>query len=110
MTSETRVQHTPGPWRALNRTRIEGEWPSPDALGPHIVGYDGNAFDWVATCQVSNVSEWRANARLIAAAPDLLAALEALVTASEVAYSNGRIPALEWFNARAAIRRARGEE
>lgn len=54
---------TPGPWV---QTTAFGEQSD---NGPSIKNADN--FDWVATVQVSNVSEWRPNARLISQAPDL---------------------------------------
>lgn len=54
------------------------------------------------------VNEWQANARLIAAAPALLGALTALVTA--VARENGERIHVRMAEARAAIRLAEGGE
>lgn len=58
--------HTPGPWRegADGNTRVYG----PDGMGEH-------------SGIVADVFKGRANARLIAAAPDLLEALEQNVSA-----------------------------
>jgi len=98
--------HTPGPWTI--GVADSGE-ASIDALaGPIrwyglaevIVRYDGRDLD----------STGEANARLIAAAPDLLAALKvcAAVCAGEVMNKNGLIGALE--QARAAIQKATGAQ
>jgi len=65
----TRTQHTPevgptpGPWRVANETRIE--------YGPFV--------GWSVAKILRDVpdEQWKANARLIAASPDLLAALKA---------------------------------
>ena len=55
--------HTPGPWR-IGDAGVTVFGPKTEAPSPKTVAYmaDGN-------------SAWKANARLIAAAPDLLAAL-----------------------------------
>ena len=54
-------KHTPGPWKAGSRSVTAPE--TEDRLGLDVRLYGGNSGDH------------RANARLIAAAPDLLAAL-----------------------------------
>lgn len=121
--TDIRQTHTPGPWIAAHRTKFEGEWPAAGGIGPHIVGYGGDAFDWVATCQVSNTPEWRANARLIAAAPDLLAALDKLVDSTEALMGRCEDTTIpqeypdDWLllcsrydEAQLAISRAKGEE
>jgi hypothetical protein len=62
------MAHTPGPWRYQEES---------DAY-THIVRAPGNRF----ICQLSQdrSGEAEANCRLIAAAPDLLAALKAMLT------------------------------
>jgi len=67
--------HTPGPWVI---SRDKGE---PVAVLP--AGRDGEI------CQFATAYASEANARLIAAAPDLLEAVKALVNAYEVVVSNG---------------------
>lgn len=69
-----RTEHTKGPWAVTGLTRVHGESASrkkviysPERKGVYIA-YVG------ADCGVT--SEDHANAHLIAAAPDLLAALE----------------------------------
>lgn len=59
MSAEPTVQHTPGPWNVGVQGRIEG----PRSVLADVHGYRGKAGP--------------ANSRLIAAAPDLLAAAEA---------------------------------
>lgn len=103
------TEHTPGPWTVASN------------------GDDGarvNAFATVAWCptsaafgvdgsQVISADEAEANARLIAAAPELLAACEVFIEAERRAEVNGR----EGFGlyteamsaARAAVAKARGE-
>jgi hypothetical protein len=90
-------EHTPGPWRI-------------GKSGVTVIFNNDQGFTVPPVPDNDNWSEAEANARLIAAAPDLLAALElinAALPTSEKAwpiYMNDAILA-----ARAAIRKARGE-
>jgi hypothetical protein len=59
------MTHTPGPWKTIGETMIYG----PDDYCVAVTRSD----HW-ASCR--DIDECLANARLIAAAPDLLAALE----------------------------------
>ena len=92
----TDTQHTPGPWVTK---------------GPHIMEA-GPSFNWVASVQVSNMPEWEANARLIAAAPELLEALQDLAEeAARSVYPQPDKPDSAWaklVRARAAIAKATG--
>lgn len=73
---------TPGPWEVHNHEHCDGEfWCSigHDGRGPitDIVGEDGNKTEYCQTTAVMKylitpVEEQRANAQLIAAAPELL--------------------------------------
>jgi len=101
------AQHTPGPWEAV----IDSQTPSWVWVAP---------ADWhTRVCRVVlyayEKEEQQANARLIAAAPDLLAALEAgaecLVSWMEMADPDYvREPDEQVLAAmRAAIAKARGE-
>jgi len=67
-------KHTPGPW--TSREAYDNGEPCGMVIGP--MGYD------IAT---SNEDENRANARLIAAAPEMLAALSAIVEAGRMSSS-----------------------
>jgi hypothetical protein len=69
MTSGTAiVSHTPGPWEASPRDVTRDQY--------YINAYDGrNGYFGIATVVPSALGHGEANARLIAAAPDLLAAL-----------------------------------
>jgi hypothetical protein len=99
-------QHTPGPWGVLST-----------AVGPAYTavcigqlneekGLDG-ASDEYAVCVVPLIhDESRANARLIAAAPDLLTALEEVLP--HVEFSHRPFKA-EVAAARAAIAKATGQ-
>lgn len=93
-------KHTPGPWRATSGGRViaqDGEW----RLQVCKVG----AFDDPEMLRHSK-SRWEADARLIAAAPELLAALDyALAVADE-----GLRLGPEWREkTRAVIVKAKGE-
>ena len=108
------AQHTPGPWD-LDRSGFIREARGPDGCGILIA----------SACDLSrSASEGEANARLIAAAPELLAALEALCREFSVVRrdlsridnnaghdsSHEREAAKEVLRlARAAIAKARGE-
>ena len=81
--------HTPGPWHI-------GMKPGPMVYGP--------SGEQVADCRMEyGPNENRHNARLIAAAPALLAALEQLDTAYETGGEG------DFAAAKAAIAAARGE-
>ena len=89
------TQHTPGPWKArssdMNPARV---WITQDAP-PNI-----KATPLIAQCAEGN-PQAEANARLIAAAPDLMAALEHLMR-----YDFGDSAGAK--EARAAIAKAKG--
>jgi hypothetical protein len=97
-------KHTPGPWNLQNdglgvyyvNPRIEAGEDIEDTRHDSIVARctDFGAFSGIED------DEAAANARLIAAAPELLAALENLVNTLDED---------RWTNARAAIRAAKGE-
>jgi hypothetical protein len=67
------MKHTPGPWEAENESVSAG-------------------FDMVADVFGATTEQRDANARLIAAAPDLLAALKALVGNDSVRYLDDEGP------------------
>lgn len=74
------AEHTPGPWRVW-----ESVGPIRDGADPKAATYwevvhqrpEGADGKWIA--HVQDIGDEQANACLIAAAPDLLAALERLV-------------------------------
>lgn len=75
------AKHTPGPWHL--RMHPPSEW-SPDEYPDAVVGSDGKHI--VLSCvtlAMSREGEPLANTRLIAAAPDLLAELKAVVAQIE---------------------------
>ena len=91
-------QHTPGPWdakdnRAANAVDREPVWIVVDANGHVTADCDG--------LELADPNHAEANARLIAAAPDLLAVCEEIVRIVEVKH-----PILD--AASAAIAKARG--
>lgn len=93
-------EHTPGPWRA-------GYIDEQDRRERMIVraeAVDGHPY--VAICPNPLAGSHEANARLIAAAPDLLAACELMLSSPK--YGNAPSEAAVEA-ARAAIARARGE-
>ncbi len=70
------AQHTPGPWTAVDPV------DEPDVLCHEIVGPTSGhplATVWTDYYAVAPIPEHEANARLIAAAPALLEALEGLL-------------------------------
>lgn len=85
----TQAAHTPGPWDLTF-----GEYDAAIHAGATIAMVD------------DTMRAWKANARLIAAAPELLAALLPLVNASPVNGGMIRFDGEELAAARAAIRKA----
>jgi hypothetical protein len=84
-------KHTPGPWIVARDMRGTG-----NMLVDGVVNAEGRG---IANCGTNG----EGNARLIAAAPDLLEALESLLNDQR----DASLPAL--VRARAAIAKARGE-
>ena len=104
------AQHTPGPWRIKSDpmhfdtlTTVEG-----GAIGVR------KPFGVQMIVQVggdSDFQEAEANARLIAAAPELLDLLNRAVRRLEIAHANGDTIMREWIvEARAAIAKVEGEK
>lgn len=91
-------KHTPGPWMACNAGTLWDYFVWSDAADKSVCNIDYSE---------QSAAEVEANARLIAAAPELLAALQAL---AEVAlYRDGDCTA-QLTTARAAIAKATGQE
>ena len=86
-------QNTPGPWFNVDHTEIRADYPNQN--GTHV------ATIWAHGCD-----QTKANARLIAAAPDLLAALETRLPVAASAYG---AMTNDLDAARAAIAKARGK-
>lgn len=83
--------HTPGPWMVVHELR-----PNDEAVADLVNN------TWVIPERPVRLGSWHADAALIAAAPDLLAALQTMVDASQ----NDITP--ECDRARAAITKATG--
>ena len=91
------IKHTPGPWRV---------W-TPPPNGEQCIGDSKGLMVAVATTGIT-FNETLANARLIAAAPDLLEALQAIIESVD---RNGAAILTELESAaRAAIAKAQGEQ
>lgn len=90
MTTKTKATHTPGPW-------------SVSCSGNDVENVSG-----AGVCALYADETAEANARLIAAAPDLLAAAEAMLRSIDEgpAFGNGEI---EIDKLRVAVAKARGE-
>ena len=102
------MTHTPGPWS------ISTDW---EATG---VIYALRGFEWDDICVITPRCEAAANAHLIAAAPDMLEALEEVVALTEnlevcpfccaVKGVQSHGPDCLSHEIEAAIRKARGED
>lgn len=104
----TAPKHTPGPWKSVYRNGMAaaqyGHNVSCDMhSGPGMVA----GCDSIAEVRGHDDDEAKANARLIAAAPDLLAACERFIRAQDENDRNGLTSAA--MLASAAIAKARGE-
>lgn len=104
--------HTPGPWRVFI-CDDGGEWSGwPLSISP--VGNDDKSvvrtgghwpYEWD---EYTSKAEAVANARLMAASPDMLEALERLLAAAEMTTFSDQFPQ-ECENARAALSKATGD-
>lgn len=107
-----KMKHTPGPWRAHQCEGIECAWSVKSESRPQ----------WHYICWTRENRDFReesieADARLIAAAPDLLAALEGMIESYDLAYENSPEIVQDstlrgYFDidaARAALAKAKGE-
>jgi hypothetical protein len=91
------MAHTPGPWEVVRHNHVDGElWLS---VNQHAD--DAGMKEWIAEIKYLTTDEARqwANARLIAAAPELLEQLKDKICAVECACC---------VTARAAIAKAEG--
>lgn len=86
-------QHTPGPWDVT---------PS----GFHVYDAHGSVTADCAQPDVRRLEERKANARLIAAAPELLAMVERM---TDAARNGGRIRKADHMAAATLLARVRGE-
>ena len=97
MNTQDKAQHTPGPWRLRHNGIHDGD-RTVTSNTRDIADLDGGCND---------DTEIYANARLIAAAPELLAALTELLADR---YLADPINADRMKNARAAVAKAKGGE
>ncbi len=107
--------HTPGPWRVDQELGfIQVLHGSPQEFGTVRIAIVDDLAGWHGDVPRTTNKEGEANARLIAAAPDLLEALEQMI--SECGASNAKPPRVLWNNlnaldkAGAAISKATGNE
>ncbi len=101
-----KAKHTPGPWHHVGDGLVYTELTSNDDEAIFICD-TGNSR------APSSSEEERANAQLISAAPELLAALQALIAEYEPNLKTFALNAPRraiWENARAAIARATMED
>lgn len=94
----TDVSHTPGPWVVC---------PGDDLTKPGIDGPNGEAVVWWTTAHEEGISNPH-DALLIAAAPDLLSACEALLRFAENSEGEFGIVLGSANSARRAIAKAKG--
>ncbi len=107
--------HTPGPWEVLNETEVFTGLGADSGDGVKALPSDGwmiaDCGDCITFTEIGPVELGRdlrkANARLIAAAPDLLSALEGLLLAYNDPGNTGSTHDDKVGAARAAIAKAR---
>ena len=90
--------HTPGPWRVA---------PAADYLSSDI-NVDAGKRGYICLAGVRGDTQAEANARLIAAAPDLLRALDNLLEQHMAGVDLSVRDRHEWLRAAAAVARATG--
>jgi hypothetical protein len=116
---EMKMKHTPGPWRLDELEHPEGERQSRDVMDydyeinpPSVYlaecSHDGGQPPHFVVCRLKYGHHVKADARLIAAAPEMLAALKGAVESLEQLVALNRIPANNagLREARAAIAKA----
>ena len=97
------VKHTPGPWRIVDGTG--GDLYVRDVGG--VITFCAKPMRWEGQPEryESEMAEYRANARLISAAPDMLEALETIM----FEFGPGTMSDEAFGKAVAAISKAKGE-
>jgi len=108
--SPLKAGHTPGPWQSQHDYDIDGIC----AIIGNIDGPDDGRMHFTHICEVmtDDADEARANARLIAAAPDLLEMLQEMIADSDDV-DDGKLPrisAATLVRARQAIAKAKGSK
>jgi hypothetical protein len=102
------MKHTPGPWNAdgyhVRQSGINGTRMIADVCytGPHHTP----PAEYPKSCRFAD----EANARLIAAAPELLEALEMLINIEPNCFSSDAYERSLWQNARETIAKATGKK
>jgi len=116
-----KTKHTPGPWKVSDKMMTDEMVCRHETLGAwmHSCRYIEGAGKLLATTQstepigtgyngghpqVESRDEMLANARLIAAAPELLDALRMVIA------HDGRLTGADWETIRAAVDKAEGTE
>jgi hypothetical protein len=97
-------KHTPGPWKIIpgfSKMKVYGG----EKYQGHFCIADCHQFD-IANDQESAIIEKEANARLIAAAPQMIEALESIM--SDLKTEEGALFTMTIFKVKAAIRAAKG--
>jgi hypothetical protein len=108
---EAKASHTPAPWELCNRTNAivwEQDWSNGKQflISSHSVLKKGRAIEPLTR---EEAEEHKANAHLIAAAPELLEALEAAKAHMQNPYPAGDDLSHILARAEAAIEKAKGE-
>lgn len=111
---KTETQVTPGPWHVeIHDKRVEYDSGGPgreitfQTFPVSLIMHEPKDEPRLRTCiaEMSTSTETEANARLIAAAPDLLEACRQVLIASE---DNGGMDDIDWNGLRAAVAKAEG--
>lgn len=99
-----KTEHTPGPWR-VGKTK-EGDCRIYSDSCMHAIARTyGPDLNGIGVCALTGPKN-KADARLIAAAPDLLAALKGILAVASVRIDDPRID--QWVDAQRAIAKAEG--
>jgi hypothetical protein len=102
------VAHTPGPW-VWDHNRLRPAVPDPDSSSVHTVLERGGGYGYLNSNWRKTLRELDADYTLIAAAPELLAALQALVQHHAANDADGSLAASPHLAAAlAAIAKATG--
>lgn len=97
------TKHTSGPWK----TFIETDENPPQIV---VIAEHNEMPEWICSCGAKQLPKNMKNARLIAAAPELLFAVEEAAEAFEIASDNGGIDFYAYAKTmRAVIAKAKGE-
>lgn len=106
------TKYTPGPWEVTQIDCLGNEVVEYGNVRPvnrHMFGHETSLP--IADFYLWDMPEQKANALLIAAAPELLEALEMIVNEADSYTARTGKPVYNWLDqARAAIAKAKGEE